>query len=415
MRILILSVSAGGGHGHAAEALRNYIESEVPNSDIKIIDTLKYINPIIDKVVIGSYLKSLKITPALYGKIYTYSEGDYNKIASTISSKFNKIMTYKLAPLVSEFNPDMIISTHPFPTEMDSIMKEKHNIMTPCITIITDYYPHTSWLHPNIDAYVVSNQDMIDEMISRGIPKDTIYNLGIPVESDFMGKFDRDDTLHELKLDKNKSTILVMGGSLGMGKIKDICEQLDKIIMDIQIIVITGKNQKLYDDLLKSKEAFSKEIRIIGFTNKVNKYMQASDLLLTKPGGLTVTEALICKIPMGIFSPIPGHEEKNAEFLIKNNLAINICDINTCKSKIENLLNSPNRLRTMKDNCEKFAKPNSGNDIVKLIKYLMHNKPNKITVETPNKNPSKDNSVKTFFKSVENYFIKTASKIFVQS
>ncbi|WP_123052704.1 glycosyltransferase [Clostridium sp. JN-1] len=415
MRALILSVSAGGGHSHAAEALRDYIESELSNSDIKIIDTLKYINPIIDKVVIGSYLKSLKVTPSLYGKIYTYSEGDYNKIATTISSKFNEIMTYKLVPLISEFNPDIIISTHPFPTEMDSIMKVKYNIMIPCITIITDYYPHGSWLHPYIDAYVVSNQDMIYDMVSKGIPKNTIYNLGIPVKPDFLEKYDKKTTLEELDLDSNKTTILVMGGSLGMGKIKDVCEQLDKLAMDIQIAVITGKNQKLYESLMKLKKNFSKKTRIIGFTDKVNKYMQASDLLLTKPGGLTVTEALICKIPMGIFSPIPGQEEKNAEFLIKNNLAISISDISLCKDVIEDLLNCPEKLQTMKDNCNKFSKPDSGKNIVKLIKYLLQNKSNKMIIKSSDKVPSKDNAVKTFFKTVQNYVLKTASKIFVES
>lgn len=415
MRILILSVSAGGGHGHAAEALRSYIESELPNSDIKIIDTLKYINPIIDKVVIGSYLKSLKVTPSLYGKIFTYSEGDYNKIASTISSKFNEIMAYKLVPLISEFNPDIIISTHPFPTEMDSIMKIKYNIMIPCVTIITDYYPHGSWLHPYIDAYVVSNKDMIHDMVLKGIPENTIYNLGIPVKPDFIEEYDKYTTLKELDLNLNTTTILVMGGSLGMGKIKDVCEQLDKLTTDIQIIVITGKNQKLYDDLLKLKEKFSKETRIIGFTDKVNKYMQASDLLLTKPGGLTVTEALICKIPMGIFSPIPGQEEKNAEFLVKNNLAISISDVTICKNVIENLLNSPEKLQAMKDNCSKFSKPHSGEDIVKLIKYLIQNRSNGIVIKSPDKTPPKDNAVKSFFKAVENHVIKTASKIFVES
>ncbi len=410
MKALILSVSAGGGHGLAAEALKDYINLKFPTSEIKIIDTLKYINPIIDKVVIGSYLKTLKVTPSLYGKLYNYSETD-SGITNTISSKFNEIMTYKLLPLIDEFNPDILICTHPFPTEMVSIMKVKYNLNTPVISIITDYYPHVSWLHPFIDAYVVSNKDMIDDMVCKCIPRSTIYDLGIPVKPSFLTKYERDETLKELDLNPSKFTILVMGGSLGMGKITDIYNELNKVNKDIQIIVITGKNEKLYNELSILKETSVKPTKIIGFTDKVNKYMQASDLLLTKPGGLTITEALICGIPLGIFSPIPGQEERNAEFLLNNNLAINLSHINQCQKNIEDLLGLEGKLEIMRENCNNFSKPDSGNKIVQLIEFLLKNK-NITSLKTFEKDYEKDNNIKTFFKSVEDYFMKTAIKIF---
>ncbi|WP_411682525.1 MGDG synthase family glycosyltransferase [Clostridium thailandense] len=411
MKVLILSVSAGGGHGHAAGAIRDYINLNNPDSDIKIVDTLKYINPIIDKVVIGSYLKTIKRTPSLYGKLYTYSEGDY-RLATTISSKFIEIMAYKLLPLFEEFSPDILVSTHPFSTEMVSVMKHKYTVNFPAISVITDYYPHGSWLHANIDAHIVSNCAMVEDMVSKGICKETIYNLGIPVKPSFMEKFDRSVTLKELNLNEHKFTILIMGGSLGLGKITDVYEKLCNIKQDIQIIVITGSNQKLYHELTKLKEYSPKETHIIGFTNTVNKYMQACDLLLTKPGGLTITEALICQIPLGLFSPIPGQEEKNAQFLLKNNLAINLSDIDKCIEVIEELLNCPEKLKLMRINCENFSKPNAGNDIYKLIKMLIENNRINNDIETSEKIFQKDSTSKTFFKSVERYFMKTASKLF---
>ncbi|NMM61570.1 UDP-N-acetylglucosamine--LPS N-acetylglucosamine transferase [Clostridium sp. P21] len=413
MKVLILSVSAGGGHGHAAEALKDYINLKFPESEIKIIDTLKYINPIIDKVVIGSYLKTLKVTPSLYGKLYNHSEGDYG-IANTISAKFNEIMTYKLMPLIDELSPNILISTHPFTTEMVSIMKAKYNLTIPAISIITDYYSHGSWLHPYIDAHVVSNKDMVEDMVSKGIPRNTIHDLGIPVKPNFIEKYKKEETLKELDLCTSKFTILVMGGSLGMGKITDVYQELIKVNKDIQIIVITGKNEKLHNELLMLKETSTKPTKIIGFTDTVNKYMQASDLLLTKPGGLTITEALICKIPLGIFSPIPGQEEKNAEFLLNHNLAINLSDTNKCQQTIENLLEFKDKLTVMKANCSKFSKPDSGYKIVELIEYLI--KSNNVTgLKNFDKDYYKDNNLKTFFKSVEEYFMKTAIKIFANN
>lgn len=372
MKAMILSVSAGGGHEHAAEAIRRHIMLKNQDSEIIIVDTLKYINPIIDKVVIGSYLKSLKVTPALYGKLYNHSETDEGTgIATAISSIFNEAMTFKLLPLIEKEEPDILICTHPFPTEMVSIMKGKNKLDIPCISIITDYYPHILWLHPNIDGYIVSNEDMIEDMVSKGIDRHTIYNLGIPVAPEFLVNYDRSETFSMLNLDENKPTILVMGGSLGMGKIKAIYMELTKVSEDIQIIVITGNNKKLYSELQEIKETSPKETRIIGFTNKVKMFMQCCDLLLTKPGGLTITESLICGIPLVLFSPIPGQEEKNAEFLLKHNLAVSISDIDNCADIIQGLLNDKQRLSLMKSNCRYYSKPDSGDDICDLITSII--------------------------------------------
>ncbi len=202
MKILILSVSAGGGHSHAAEALQSYIKLNNNEAEITVIDTLKYINPLIDKVIIGSYLKTLKVTPSLFGKLYDHSEDDEG-LATVISSNFNKIMTYKLSPLIDEFNPDVIICTHPFPAEMISIMKNKGKLSIPSLTILTDYAPHSFWIQEYTDAYVVSNSDMIDEMVARNVPKNKIFDFGIPVSPSFLKKYDKERTLKELGLNIN--------------------------------------------------------------------------------------------------------------------------------------------------------------------------------------------------------------------
>lgn len=373
MKAMILSVSAGGGHEHAAESIRRHIMLKNQDSEIIIVDTLKYINPIIDKVVIGSYLKSLKVSPGLYGKLYNHSETD-DGIATAISSIFNEAMTFKLLPLIESEEPDIIICTHPFPTEMLSILKGKNKLYIPCISLITDYYPHTLCLHPNIDGYIVSNSDMVEDMVLKGIDRDTIYNLGIPVDPEFFKNYDKGETFREMGLNADIPTILVMGGSLGMGKIKTIYKELVKVEEDIQIVVITGNNKKLYSELQELKESSSKETKIIGFTNKVNMFMQCCDLLLTKPGGLTITESLICGIPLVLFSPIPGQEEKNAQFLIKHGLAVSISEIDNCSTIIQELLNDKTKLIKMKANCREYSKPHAGNDICNLINSIIKKK-----------------------------------------
>lgn len=369
MKVLILSVSAGGGHTQAAESLKKSILLNNPESEILIIDAIRYINPILDKVVIGSYLKSLKLSPAIFGKIYNLAETEDG--LATFSNKIVEIVVFRLIPLIKDAKPDIIVATHPFSTEMVSVLKSKGKINLPTVTIMTDYAPHNFWLHPLIDAYVVSNDDMVTEMVARGIPKNIIHSLGIPVNPDFLKLHSRVETLNSLELDSSKPTILLMGGSLGMGCITSVYEQIQEIDMDIQIIVITGSNKKLFSKLQDLQPYAIKATRIIGFTKEVNKYMQACDLLITKPGGLTVTEALISRIPLAIFSAIPGQEEKNAEFLLKHNLAINLSYGKNSKAIIEQLLQSPEKLNNMREKYKLFAKPNSGNDIYKLLSKLI--------------------------------------------
>ena len=371
MKVIIFSVSAGGGHAHAAEAIKNYILENEPGSEVEIIDTLKYINRFIDKVVVGSYLNTIKITPSLFGKLYNFTENEGG--ISTVSGKVSELLTSKLLPLIDKFSPDILLSTHPFSTEMISILKLKYKIDIPLAAILTDFAPHKYWIHPGIDAYIVSNFDMIDEMVNRGVEKNIIHDLGIPVMKEFMKSFNREETLKELGLKTDKPTILIMGGSLGMGKISEVYEELIRTSMDIQILVIAGNNKKLFSELTKLQEHSNKTTKVLPYTNNINKYMQACDLLLTKPGGLTITEALICKIPLAVFSPIPGHEEHNAQFLFRHNLAISIQNIKKSKTIIEDLLNTPSVLKSMKENCEIYAKPDSGNEIYNLLSTLIKN------------------------------------------
>ncbi|MFT8315247.1 MAG: glycosyltransferase [Clostridium sp.] len=372
MRALILSVSAGGGHKHAALALKDYILKFEPVSEIKILDTIKYINPILNKVLIGGYLNTLKITPSLFGKIYRFTENtDKDAGISSFKNKLTEIMAHKILPAIEKFKPDIIICTHWYPVEMVSILKEKNKLNIPIVCIITDYAPHSFWIYPQVDSYIVSNNDMVEEMVHRGINRDSIFDSGIPVGSDFFDRYNRNDTLKELELDPNKQVILMMGGSLGMGRISEIYSQIANSTKNIQIIVVAGNNKKLYTKLMSIKKTSNVDTRILGFTKDVNKYMQCSDILITKPGGLTISEALICQIPIVLFSPIPGQEEKNEEFLLKHNLAISIGDGSNCREKIEKLLCSSETLKIMKHNCKKFSKPNCGYNIFNVINDLI--------------------------------------------
>lgn len=371
MNILILSASTGGGHMRASRAIENYMSEHDKSANVKIVDSLLYINPILNKTVTSGYVYLATKTPKIYGKIYELTNKEDRWISFV--NRLNYLFANKLLPLIDEFKPDVIITTHPFPTEMVSILKAKELVNIPLVCIMTDYAPHKTWVNQKVDAYIVSNDDMVKEMSKIGVREEVIYPYGIPIEKVFFEKKDKDLVLNELELNPNLPTILMMAGSFGVTNVFKIYEDIINIDREFQVIVITGKNQKLYDEFAKVINKSEKHTKLIYFTDEVNKFMQAADIIITKPGGLTITEALASNIPMAIFDAIPGQEEENAEFLINHNMAIKLEKNQSCDKLIEELLMNKEKLNNMKEACRSFDKNDSSKNICALINELVEN------------------------------------------
>lgn len=369
MNILILSASTGGGHMRASKAIEGYMTQQNKNINVKIVDSLLYISPILNKTVTGGYVYLATKTPKLYGKLYDLTNKEH-KLANFVT-KLNNIFANKLIPLIDDFRPDIIITTHPFPTEMVSRLKSKKEINIPLICIMTDYAPHKAWINNKVDAYIVANDDMVAKMVSEGVDSRCIYPYGIPVDEVFFEEREKQLVIEELGLDKNLPTILMMAGSFGVSNVFDVYENIIDIDLDFQIILVTGRNQKLYNHFEEVVGRSPKKTKLIYFTDEINKFMQASDIIITKPGGLTVTEALACNIPMAVFDAIPGQEEENAEFLLKHNMAVRINDGNSCREAIVELLKDTEKLEDMKEACKSFDKNDSTKNIFLLINELI--------------------------------------------
>lgn len=411
MKAIILSASTGSGHMSAARAINEYLMESGAQSEV--IDTLKYISPILNKTVTEFYDFIAKYHPKIWKMMYdTSNKKTVNKLLLSV----NNLVSKRLLPLLDDFEPDVIIATHPFAAEMISKLKSLQKIDIPLICVITDYAPHLTWINPGIDAYVVANSDMIEPMVQMGADKNDIFNFGIPVDKEFFSKKDKAKILEEIGLFPELPTVLIMSGGNGYANVEEIYRDLQKSDTDFQIILITGKNQKLYNrmqslteisnqekqnlnlqknfiskfgvpnvhlnglNIIKkfvgdSSEKFlqTKPTKIIYFTSEVSKYMSAADLIITKPGGLTVSEALACGLPMALFGAIPGQEEENANFLVGNNMAVKLDQKSSNLKSIEALLENPDRLNYMKFNCENFDKSDSLKNIYNLIKKLSKN------------------------------------------
>ena len=373
MKVLIFYASYGGGHLNAAKSIENCIRSNYKQIDVELIDCMKYVNKTIEKVTTAAYREMAKKVPWAWGKIY--SDAQKGPLAH-LSSRSNKILAIKLLKLLREKQPDLIISTHPFGSQMCSYLKRKNKISTKIATIMTDFAPHDQWLvgHESTDYFFVAHDKMKQYLIDKNIPKDKIFSTGIPISNKFKENYDKLEIIKDYNLDMDKFTILFFGGGeFGLGKNKTV-EIFDNFVQEalknnIQIIAISGKNLKMktaFEEIVQTNYA-ENIVKIIEFSNEVPKLMSISDLVVTKPGGLTTSESLASHLPMVVINPIPGQEEENAEFLEEKGIAVWIKRSDNSKEIIENILNNKDKLYKMKEQTKILAKPNSTNDICKIL------------------------------------------------
>ena len=370
-KIIIFYGSYGGGHLSAARNIKEYIEKNYADTEILMLDCIEYISKTINKVTTKAYSGMAKNAKWAWGKIY------YNSSKGplfSITNNSQKLLALKLNKLLEEFKPDLIISTHPFSSQMCAYLKNKYKISSKIATILTDYAPHVQWLmYPEqVNYFFVAHDKMKLELIKHGIDENKIFATGIPLSNRFLAHYDKEKILSEFNLSTDKKTILFFaGGEYGFGKDKtlNILRTLIKSFPNFQVIAIAGKNKKMqnnFEELVKENNA-SNSVKILPFTNKVPELMSVSDLVITKPGGLTTTESLASGLPIIVINPIPGQETENAEFLEKNNVGIWLKDNDNIEQKLYSIFNNAETLQRMKINARLLAKRNSTADICKIL------------------------------------------------
>ena len=369
-KILIFYASYGNGHLSAAKSIESVINEKYPEIETKLLDCMKYVNKGVDKITTGAYRQMAKKAPWAWGKIYNASQ---KGILAHISSRSNAIMAVKLLKLLREENPDMVISAHPFSSQMCAYLKRKGKVNFPLATIMTDFAPHDQWLvgHENTEYFFVAHDKMKQYLLSKGIDEQKVFASGIPIGTNFTKQFNRDEILKEFNLKDNKKTVLFFGGwNSGSAQIRtlEIFEAIAKFSNQFQVVAISARNQKLqegFENIVKTNNLDN--VTILDFTNKVPQLMSIADLVVAKPGGLTTSEDLAMNLPMIIINPIAGQEEENAEFLESKGVGVWIRKTDNIKEKIENLLSNEEKLSKMKECTSTLAHKYSTYDIVDVL------------------------------------------------
>lgn len=367
-KILIFYISKYSGHFHAASAIEKGLVEIYGASNLKIekMNALGYTNPILEKIINKAYMEIIKKKPDFWGQIYDNPE--VMRKTEKARSALYKFNTIKIKRLIENFSPDAIFCTQAFPCGMVAEYKRAYGAHMPLIGVLTDYAPHSYWLFDEVDYYVTPSEDIAYVLQQKGVSPQKIKPYGIPVDPKFRNKSDTSCIKKELELKDGSIKILIMGGTQGLGNIEMIAASLlsDDNSGNYQVLVVTGANKKLYANLKKRFKNNDDKLRVLSYMQNIDELMDASDIILTKAGGMTVAESLAKYLPMLIVDPIPGHERMNTDFLVQKGAAIEIKSYSQIPAKINELFKT-GAIDNMRENSKKLAKPDSALDIAKLL------------------------------------------------
>lgn len=319
------------------------------------LDAIGYLYPFLGSLIERTYVEILKHTPQIWD--YLYDNPDIAEITREIRQLFSFLDTPKFKSLLAEFRPDAFVCTHALPSGLIAEQKRRGNCDLPLTAIVTDYEVHSYWAHPQVDLYLVANENSKESLIARGVPKEKIKVSGIPVAAAFSSKIPKKEAKKNLGLDSSKPAILVMGGTRGMGPIKKAVNALLGLESAPQILAAAGSNEELKSELGHLAQAG--KIRLFGPTDQIPLLMDAADILITKPGGMTSSEALVKGLPMILVHPIPGQEERNARYLIHHGAAVESGDLKDLAEKAAGLISHPQELGKMSKKMLNIATPRS--------------------------------------------------------
>lgn len=336
-KVLIISCTGGSGHIRAAEAIKKTCEEFYETIECKHINLVDFSGWLLKLSMVHSYNFLVKHRPKIFRKIYYYTDANAGDKSLKKTMPLLKISGKKILKEVEDFNPDRIICTHFLPP----ILLEKAQISCPVDVVVTDFYAHQSWSIPSVRALFVGAEDTKEHLSKNKIP---IIVSGIPIDPIFYKNKNISELKQKFRLLHNSKTILVLSGGVSL---IDMSQEVGEILKNfsdqrLNIIVISGKNnQKAYEKLC-ALHFYNHNYKILEFTTEIDEYMRIADVVITKPGGLTLSECLFLQKPLILINPIPGQEEKNAEYIIKHKFGYLAQNINELLKQLEKILNKKN-------------------------------------------------------------------------
>ncbi|MFN0137037.1 MAG: MGDG synthase family glycosyltransferase [Phycisphaerae bacterium] len=362
--ILILTASAGAGHGVAAIAVAEALQKRLPGAAVIVHDVLESANAFFRNLYANGYLGLVRHMPAAFGMIYEATDRPARNMRRNLRSWFQNINSRRTMRHIEGLRPRLIINTHFLSAEIVAHMRSSGRLTCPQVTVTTDFETHRLWAQPPTERYYTATEEGREYLTTWGADPAHIRVTGIPVRAAFAEPTARADACARLGLIEDLPLILMLCGGFGVGPVEDFVRALLQLQTPAQIAVIAGRNPKLQARLDAIAAGATPRLRVVGFTDEMHVWMRAASLVVSKPGGLTAAEALAVGVPLVIVNPIPGQESRNSDYLLENRAAIRVHNARLLRFRIDRLLADEPRLTAMAAAARCLGRPNAATDVV---------------------------------------------------
>jgi processive 1,2-diacylglycerol beta-glucosyltransferase len=340
MRVLIATVTVGSGHQQAALALEAAWNQSRPTDTVQHVDVLEYASPLYRKLHKDTYLTIVEHAPELYAMVFKKTDNpELTQKLGRFYRGFTRAVNARFVAHLREFKPEVMLCSHYLPLEVAGSLKHKEAWFRPfTVCVVTDFEAHALWMGPAVDIYCVAAEETKARLVARGAAPEKVLVSGIPISAKFSQPLDASKIRRALGLRDDLPVLLVLGGGFGLGPVGRILAEIDKISHLVQVLVVAGRNQDLRRELAAID--FKQPTRVLGFVANMQELMSVASLIITKPGGLTSSEALALGKPLFIVNPIPGQEEANSDFLLQKGAAVKVNRIEDIPFRLEQLIGS---------------------------------------------------------------------------
>lgn len=364
-KVLIFSESFGLGHERAASALIKSIQLLDPDIQVMHTNSIRRSFPKLTNAFLKVYLQVITNLPHIWHRIY---ENGRKNSGDSSKNLVYRLLAEGINKTIKEFRPDIIVCTHPFPAAVICKLKQA-GLDVPLVGVITDYDVHAYWLDSCVDMYIIGDEKLEADFKRLKFNPRKVLSTGIPIDPVFNNKLNKEYARELLGIDNKRPAVLVAGGGWGLGNLGQIARKIADIPEKPQVVIVTGTNSGL-EKMLNSSLGKKSNITVKGLVNNMHEYMQAADVMVTKPGGLTTSEGLAAGLPMVLFDVIYGQEVWNARFLTEQDAAVKCPSPDDIQHTVRNLITNPETGILLSGNALASGKPDSGITAAKNILAL---------------------------------------------
>lgn len=366
MKLLILHASAGNGHRRAAEALA--VAAATAGCVTTIRDILDFTAPLYRNTYAKGYLNLVRAAPELWGYLYAQSDRRAQRpLDRRLRAVFNRLNTLTFLRFFKREAPDAVLCTHFMPLELVAHLRAGLRHGVPLHGVVTDFAAHALWFTTGVDAYYVATEEARRQLVRMGQPAERIVLSGIPILPCFGAGVPPAQARRQLGLLPGKPAVLLLSGGYGVGPTVAIIRAMAAEAPACQLIVVAGKNPELETAAREAAHGAALPVTVLDYVDNIHDYMDAADLIISKPGGLTSAEALAKGKPLVIVDPIPGQEQRNCEYLIEAGCAVRLFDAPDAPWKIQTLLADPARLAALGASARQHGRPHAAADIIAAV------------------------------------------------